>query len=102
MRYLCSTPALACFACLIGGGSGGGAAPAGSGAPAASGAAAPGGQVDCAAVVAKLASYQTDSGEPEKKLWTKMCEAMPPAARACIVASKTPAERDACIKDQKL
>jgi hypothetical protein len=27
---------------------------------------------------------------------------MPPAMRACIVASKTKEERDACGKDQKL
>jgi hypothetical protein len=89
---------------LLGCDSGGGGKPAGSAAPGASGApaTATGQQVDCAAVVEKLASYQPGSGEPEKKLWTKMCEAMPPAARSCIVASKTPAERDACIKDQKL
>lgn len=56
----------------------------------------------CDAVVAKLASYDPKSGEPEKKLWTKMCAELPPAARTCIVASKTEAERDACIKDEKL
>lgn len=56
----------------------------------------------CDAVVAKLASYDTSAGEPEKKLWTKMCADMPPAMRSCIVASKTKEERDACGKDEKL
>jgi hypothetical protein len=60
-------------------------------------AAAPAGDTPCSAVVDKLASYEKTSGEPEKKLWGKMCEAMPPAARACIVASKTAEERDKCM-----
>jgi len=60
------------------------------------------GDAPCDAVVAKLASYSATAGEPEKKLWTKMCADMPPAMRACIVASKTKEERDNCGKDQKL
>jgi hypothetical protein len=69
--------------------------------PAASKAAAKA-EVTCDAVVEKLASFQPGSGEPEKKLWNKMCAEMPPSARACIVGAKSEAERDACIKDQKL
>lgn len=60
------------------------------------------GDAPCDAVVAKLASYDATAGEPEKKLWTKMCADMPAPMRACIVASKTKEERDACGKDQKL
>ena len=55
------------------------------------------GDTPCSAVVDKLASYDPKSGEPEKKLWGKMCEAMPAPARACIVASKTAEERDKCM-----
>ena len=62
----------------------------------------PAGDTPCSAVVDKLASYEAGSGEPEKKLWGKMCEAMPPAARACIVASKTKEERDKCVANEKL
>src|SRR5262245_37764014 len=55
----------------------------------------------CDAVVAKLASFDSSAGDAEKKLWTKMCADMPPAMRACIVASKTKEERDVCDKGGK-
>src|SRR5688572_7157520 len=76
------------------------AAPATPATPAAAGdkAGAPAGETSCDAVVAKLASYESAAGDPEKKLWQKMCADMPPEARTCIVASKTTAERDGCIK----
>lgn len=64
--------------------------------------AAPAGDTPCTAVVDKLASYDPKSGEPEKKLWGKMCESMAPAMRACIVASKTAEERDKCGSGEKL
>lgn len=70
-------------------------------APAAEANKAPEGDVSCEAVVAKLASYDSQAGEPEKKLWTKLCEAMPPKMKSCIVASKTPEERDKCTKEDK-
>lgn len=60
------------------------------------------GDTPCSAVVDKLASYEAGSGDAEKKLWGKMCEAMPPAARACIVASKSKEERDKCVGNEKL
>ena len=50
----------------------------------------------CDQVVTKLASFNPGSGAPEKKLWEKVCPSMPPAMRACIVASKTKADVDAC------
>jgi hypothetical protein len=63
---------------------------------------APPSETPCEAVVQKLASYETSAGEPEKKLWGKMCEEMSQEERACVVASKSADERDACIKDKKL
>ena len=87
-------------------GTAGSAAPAGKPAaesPAAGDkAGAPAAETPCDAVVEKLASYDKSAGDPEKKLWTKMCADMPQEARACIVASKTPDERDKCMKDEKL
>lgn len=86
-------------------GAAGSAAPAGSPAAASPAAGdkagAPAGETSCDAVVAKLASYDTSAGEPEKKLWTKLCAEMSPEAKSCIVASKTPDERDKCMKDDK-
>jgi hypothetical protein len=99
VAVLLSTFAVACDSAKSGGD------PAGSGSAAPGAAAKPAGaaaDAPCDAVVAKLASYDPSSGEPEKKLWSKMCEGMPPAMRACIVASKTKEERDACGKDQPL
>lgn len=54
----------------------------------------------CPTVVEKMASLSPGSGEPEKKLWTKACESMPPAMRGCIAAAKNKEELDKCGKDQ--
>lgn len=59
-------------------------------------------EVSCDAVVAKLASFNPGSGEPEKKLWTKMCAEMPAGARACVVAAKTLEDSQKCMANDKL
>lgn len=59
-------------------------------------------EVSCDAVAAKLASLNPGSGEPEKKLWVKMCAEMSPKARACTVAAKTLEESQKCVADMKL
>lgn len=53
---------------------------------------------DCTAVVAKMASFQTSSGEPEKKLWTKMCAELSGPQKTCIVAAKSLDDEKACLK----
>jgi hypothetical protein len=61
-----------------------------------------GADVACDAVVAKLAGFNPGSGEPEKKLWTKMCDGMPQGVRACIVAAGTLEDSQKCMTDKKL
>lgn len=58
--------------------------------------------VSCDAVVAKLAGFNPGSGEPEKKLWTKMCNEMPQGVRACVVAASTLEASQKCMADKKL
>jgi hypothetical protein len=65
-------------------------------------AAKPAADVACDAVVAKLAGFNPGSGEPEKKLWTKMCDGMPNGVRACIVAAATLEDSQKCMTDKKL
>jgi hypothetical protein len=62
----------------------------------------PAADVACDAVVAKLAGFNPGSGEPEKKLWTKMCDGMPQGVRACIVAAGTLEDSQKCMTDKKL
>lgn len=52
----------------------------------------------CDAVVAKMLSFQPGSGEPEKKLLTKMCPGMPVAMKSCVVGAKTKEDYDKCSK----
>lgn len=59
-------------------------------------------EVSCDAVVAKLAGFNPGSGEPEKKLWGKMCAEMSPKARACTVAAASLEESQKCLADKKL
>jgi hypothetical protein len=59
-------------------------------------------EVDCGAFVAKLASLQPKVGEPEKKLYRKMCDDLPQSVRACVVGAKAQTDVDACVKDVKL
>ncbi len=56
----------------------------------------------CDAVVKVLMDANKGSGDPEKKLFTKMCADLTPAERSCIVNAKTTTDRDACLKDKKL
>lgn len=55
----------------------------------------------CEDVVNKLASFDDQAGEPERKLWTKACATMPPEMKTCLVAAKSAADRDACGSKKK-
>lgn len=56
--------------------------------------------VDCEKVVEKIASLNPpDSrGEPEKKLWRKMCADMTPAQKTCVLGAKDMDGMKGCMK----
>jgi hypothetical protein len=41
-------------------------------------------------------------GPAERKLWGKMCAAMKPAERSCVVAAKAMGAMQRCMKNQRL
>jgi hypothetical protein len=60
------------------------------------------GEVSCATVVGKLASFNEGAGAAEKELWTRMCEEMPPEARACVADATSLQESQNCMSTGKL
>jgi hypothetical protein len=54
---------------------------------------------DC---VTKLMSQNPGSGDPEKKLFTSMCDGLTADQRSCIVNAKTKDDQDKCVAGMKL
>ena len=67
----------------------------GSGAASTSGASS----ADC---VNKMVSWNPASGDPEKKLFTSMCDALTADQRSCIVAAKTADDGKKCMPNKPL
>lgn len=57
-------------------------------------------EVDCEKVVEKIASLNPADarGEPEKKLWRKMCADMKPAQKTCVLGAKDMDGMKGCMK----
>lgn len=74
------------------------------GAAAATAAATPTADIKCDTVVEKIASLNPpDSrGEPEKKLWGKMCAEMTPENKTCVMAAKDMDGMKECMKHKTL
>jgi hypothetical protein len=59
----------------------------------------------CDKVVDKIASFNPGSGEPERKLWNKMCDEMTPEQRTCVTGTSDMRGMNTCMGskgDEKL
>jgi hypothetical protein len=61
-----------------------------------------GGGASSADCVTKLMAQNPGSGDPEKKLFTAMCDGLTGDQRSCIVNAKTKDDQDKCVAGMKL